>query len=244
MTDAANLTMSEVLDNLCEQLWGPPHPDADFPRHWSGLPAKLAEELTEDEDLRNRMKELLVGVAAGLKGPPPPLTSYGWSDLPALAAQAIADNKELHHQLAHEKLRADQGWERYESANADRNALRAERAGMVAILDGVAASFPGDAGVAWANLPALWRARQRGYVMMATQLKTIREHASGFACWWGMTEAHQELAGKPIADSATVFHFMGSGASTAVQAHEIRRLLDTIYGRNGLATETEPEQIP
>lgn len=30
----------------------------------------------------------------------------------------------LHSQLAHEKLRADTGWERYESANSDRNDLR------------------------------------------------------------------------------------------------------------------------
>jgi hypothetical protein len=33
---------------------------------------------------------------------------------------------DLHRQLAAETLRANQGWERYESANADRNALRAE----------------------------------------------------------------------------------------------------------------------
>ena len=30
----------------------------------------------------------------------------------------------LHQQLAHERLRADTGWQRYESANADRNSLR------------------------------------------------------------------------------------------------------------------------
>src|SRR5471030_2335282 len=37
----------------------------------------------------------------------------------------------LHRVLAAEKLRADQGWARYESANADRNALRAEKAAAV-----------------------------------------------------------------------------------------------------------------
>src|SRR5471032_1066340 len=37
----------------------------------------------------------------------------------------------LHRELAAEKLRADQGWARYESANADRNALRAEKAAAV-----------------------------------------------------------------------------------------------------------------
>jgi predicted RNase H-like HicB family nuclease len=151
------------------------------------------------------------------------------------------ETADLHLQLAHETLRADQGWQRYESANADRNVLRTERAGMVEILDGVAKGLDFDTGVLWSNLPALARALRRGQVYQAAQLKTIREHASGFACYWGMTEAHQELAGKPIPDSATVFHFMGSGASTAVQAHEIRRMLDTIYGTSGLATET-PDQ--
>src|SRR5471032_3735 len=37
----------------------------------------------------------------------------------------------LHRELAAEKLRADQGWAQYESANADRNALRAEKASAV-----------------------------------------------------------------------------------------------------------------
>lgn len=35
-----------------------------------------------------------------------------------------AEIKELHLKLAAETLRADAGWSRYESANADRNALR------------------------------------------------------------------------------------------------------------------------
>jgi hypothetical protein len=41
----------------------------------------------------------------------------------------------LHRQLAAERLRADQGWERYESANADRNALRAASVGAQAAGD-------------------------------------------------------------------------------------------------------------
>ena len=36
----------------------------------------------------------------------------------------------LHRQLAHEKLRADAGWERYESANIDRNTVRATLAAI------------------------------------------------------------------------------------------------------------------
>jgi hypothetical protein len=132
---------------------------------------QLAEEIQDDDALRDRLAALLTGVAAGLKGPPPPLTLHDWSDLPAKAEAArsriaeleavwhdpaklhvnllrsgyprdlalhlagatdydaiVAENARLHRQLAAETLRADQGWQRYESANADRNALRAERA--------------------------------------------------------------------------------------------------------------------
>lgn len=34
----------------------------------------------------------------------------------------------LHRELAGERLRADQGWQRYEAANKDRNTLRVEKA--------------------------------------------------------------------------------------------------------------------
>lgn len=46
----------------------------------------LRAELAESEALRERLAALLTGVAAGLKGDPPPLTMHDWSDLPALAA--------------------------------------------------------------------------------------------------------------------------------------------------------------
>lgn len=80
--------MAAVLANLMEQLWGPPH--IDNPHDWRDLPAKLTEELAEDNALRNRMSDLLRDVAAGLKGPPPPLTLWDWSDLPVLAAKVTA----------------------------------------------------------------------------------------------------------------------------------------------------------
>lgn len=67
------------------------------------------------------------------------------------------------------------------------------------------------------------------------QLKTVREHASGFACWFGMQEAHASLADQMAPDTAAIFHFMGSGASTMVTHGEVRRMLDTIYGKQGLA---------
>lgn len=175
--------MEAVLGDLCVQLWGPPHPDADYPRNWTDLPSKLAEELEEDDALRTRLSELLTGVAAGLKGPPQPLHGHDWSDLPTLAGQ-IKDERNLF---------------RHGHRIASDNCVRLE--GVVGAL--------------------------------AVQLKAIKEHTSGFAAWWGMFEAHQELAGKPIGDLQTVLHFMGSGASTAVTALEIRRMLDTIYGIEG-----------
>lgn len=60
------------------------------------------------------------------------LTANAFPTLPEAAAQEGDSAKErdeeiltLHRKLAAETLRADQGWQRYESANADRNALRA-----------------------------------------------------------------------------------------------------------------------
>jgi hypothetical protein len=126
---------------------------------------QLADEIEDDDTLRDRLAALLTGVAAGLKGAPRPGTLHDWSDLPAKAEAARSRIAEL------------------------------------------------DA-----------------------QLKAIKEHTSGFACWWAMVEAQEELCDTPIKDDATVLHFMGSGASTAVQAHEIRRMLGTIYGLKGSAT--------
>lgn len=44
------------------------------------------------------------------------------------AAEKDQEVLALHRKLAAETLRADQGWQRYEEANQDRNSLRAERA--------------------------------------------------------------------------------------------------------------------
>jgi hypothetical protein len=51
--------------------------------------AMRLEEVDSDR-LRERMSELLRGVAAGLKGPPPPLTLHDWSDLPQVAQRVGA----------------------------------------------------------------------------------------------------------------------------------------------------------
>lgn len=55
---------------------------------------------------------------------------YALEEVKELRATLEAKDAEilaLHRNLAGERLRADQGWQRYESANSDRNQLRAER---------------------------------------------------------------------------------------------------------------------
>lgn len=49
--------------------------------------AELRAELDESEALRERMAELLTGVAHALKGDPGPLRMHDWSDLPKVAAE-------------------------------------------------------------------------------------------------------------------------------------------------------------
>lgn len=50
-------------------------------------------KMTEDEQdayaTIERLSELLNGVAVALKGPPPPLTSWSFHDLPELAAATL-----------------------------------------------------------------------------------------------------------------------------------------------------------
>lgn len=53
-------------------------------------------------------------------------------ELVALLKRQEAEHLATHRKLAAETLRADQGWQRYEEANADRNALRAARAILAA----------------------------------------------------------------------------------------------------------------
>jgi DNA-binding transcriptional regulator YdaS (Cro superfamily) len=63
------------------------------------------------------------------------LHDYGQSTARPYQRGADDEILALHRQLAAETLRADQGWQRYESANADRNALRAEIAETTARLE-------------------------------------------------------------------------------------------------------------
>lgn len=167
---------------------------------------QLAEESEDDDTLRNRLAALLKGVAAGLKGPPPPLTQWDWSDLPARAEQARARIAEL-----------EAVWQ--DPAKLHANLLKA--------------GYPRES--------ALHLAGATDYDAIAAKLKAIKEHASGFGCWWHLTVTQEDLGGTAIPDDATILHFMGSGASTSVTAREIRRMLDTIYGERGLDIAT-PEQ--
>jgi len=51
---------------------------------------ELQRDLDENEALRERLAELLTGVAVALRGPQPPLTRWSWHDLPDRAAAAVA----------------------------------------------------------------------------------------------------------------------------------------------------------
>lgn len=72
---------------------------ADCERKARRIAALLAEpdaltecrnELREYDDLRERLASLLSRTAVALRGPEPPLTSWGWHDLPDRAAAAVA----------------------------------------------------------------------------------------------------------------------------------------------------------
>ena len=51
---------------------------------------ELGRDLAENEALRERMADLLSRTAVALRGPEPPLTRWGWHDLPERAAAAVA----------------------------------------------------------------------------------------------------------------------------------------------------------
>jgi len=77
-------------------LHGPP-PQKTFYALMTDAVALLSEveRLRADNEelhrLRERLAELLTGVANGLKGEPPELVMHDWSDLPELAAKTATD---------------------------------------------------------------------------------------------------------------------------------------------------------
>ena len=70
--------------------------------------AEKDEEIEEAHQLRERLVELLTGVAAGLKGEPPPDTLHDWSGLPRLAAQVVQERDRLAASLQEVRERKDQ----------------------------------------------------------------------------------------------------------------------------------------
>jgi len=79
-------------------------------RKWAGDPAAqraglfsraaaeiedLRRDLDENAALRERMADLLRRTAVSLRGPEPPLTRWGWHDLPERAAAVAAERERL-----------------------------------------------------------------------------------------------------------------------------------------------------
>lgn len=69
-----------------------PHPEGKpHIAEWAAAEIeRLNTEVAELDALRDRLAELLTGVAVALRGPQPPLTRWSWHDLPERAAAAIA----------------------------------------------------------------------------------------------------------------------------------------------------------
>lgn len=99
---------------------------------------------------------------------------------------------------------------------------------LTELLTSTANAFKGDPGEntphGWHDLPELATAATR-------ELAAIRKAAGAFSMWWAMLQAQEELAEQPIPDSATILHFMGSGASTMVTAKQLRDMMTAIYGQ-------------
>lgn len=92
--------LSRIDTDLDEVRANVAHGEATY-NPWALQALRAAEELRaelitvmsyldESEELRDRLGELLTGVANALKGDPPPLTMHDWSDLPAVAKKAAA----------------------------------------------------------------------------------------------------------------------------------------------------------
>jgi hypothetical protein len=159
-----------------------------------------------------------------------------WKTRITEASAALANMIEAPH-LAGSRAVIEQFFGEVEQLAAESEDDDTLRDRLAALLTGVAAGLKGpprpDTLHDWSDLPAKAEAARSRIAELEAQLKATKEHTSGFACWWAMVEAQEELGGTPIKDDATVLYFMGSGASTAVQAHEIRRMLGTIYGLKG-----------
>lgn len=81
----------------------------------------------------------------------------------------------------------------------------------------------------WHDLP------ESAQAAISANILAIRQAAAALDMWWAMVQADEELGGAQIADAATLFHYMGNGASTQVTAGQLRAMFTAIYG---------PQELP
>lgn len=107
----------------------------------SAIAAEREQTKAESDATRQQMLKLLTGVAAALRGDPPPLTLWSWHDLPdraAAAVAAIADERSRRFCIAGEKhaLLVEN-----HRLKAELSALREQYAEAVRALDYYRAAF-------------------------------------------------------------------------------------------------------
>lgn len=194
---------------------------------------QMAEEVEDDDRLRGQLAALLTGVANGLKGKPRPLHHHDWSDLPVVAVAAMAEIEALRAQLpsdAVEKAKARGALAMKPLCELTHLEALARIEQLEAVWHNPAALHVNLLRSGYPRDLALHLAGATDYDYLVEHFKTVQKAATAFSCWWAMHSAQEELAGEPIPDSATIFHFMGSGASTTVTAGQINAMLNAIYG--------------
>lgn len=164
-------------------------------------------EENKEPDFKERMANALFGLgylAGAVDGKPEP-------ELLAQSKQAIAWMLEYAEGMQGELEEDDQ--------------LRSKLADILTRTANVLKGEPGPLhSHSWHDLP------ESAALAMHPDMKAIRHAAAPFDLWWAMVQAQEELGGQPIPDSATIFHFMGSGASTMVTAKQLRDMMAAIYG--------------
>lgn len=77
----------------------------------------------------------------------------------------------------------------------------------------------------WSTLPAAVQTAKEAEVRNAA----VRAAAGPLSAWWAMVQAQEAMSEKTIPDHEAILHFMGSGASAAVTAGQLRELMAAIY---------------
>lgn len=88
--------VTHEYDDLVDALLDAALADGDAQRaalltRAAGAVLDLRGELDELHGLRERLTDILRRTAVALRGPEPPLTRWGWHDLPERAAEAVAN---------------------------------------------------------------------------------------------------------------------------------------------------------